>query len=99
MPETRNGPKGTSDLIFFFLAKINPTPIIAPKEKAKNKATKMAGNPRNNPIKKASLTSPKPIALPLEIKKISKKKAEAEIADKNGLIKVLKSKFQNPNSK
>ena len=49
----------------------------APIKKAKNKATKIFGQPRIRPIKKANLTSPTPIHLPRETKIIKRKNAPA----------------------
>jgi hypothetical protein len=84
VPTTRNGPKGTSDFKVFLPDTINPNPIIAPIKKEKNRAIKILGKPRNKPIKKANLTSPKPSHLPREIKNITKKKADAKTAEKKG---------------
>lgn len=81
VPETKKGPKGTSDFKVFLPEIINPTPMIAPIKKAKNKATRMFGNPKNKPIKIASLTSPKPIARPREIRNIARKNKAAPTAD------------------
>ena len=81
VPITKNGPKGTSLCIFFLPAKISPTPIIAPIKKAKNKATKIFGQPKNKPIKNASLMSPIPIQRPRDIKTIAKKKLAAAKAE------------------
>lgn len=77
VPVTKKGPKGTSDFIVFFFKIINPIPIIAPKRKAENKATKILGNPSKSPIKKANFISPTPIHLPREIRTIKKKKSPA----------------------
>lgn len=96
MPKTKNGPKGISDFHPFFPKNINPTPIIAPTEKERNKATKILGQPKNKPMKKASLTSPKPIHFSLEIKTSAKKNAEAPMAEKRGLTSCLKSVIRNP---
>lgn len=74
---TRNGPKGTSDFKVFFLEIIKITETKAPTKKAKNKATKISGQPRTSPIKTANLTSPIPIHLPLEISIIVRKNAPA----------------------
>ena len=100
MPVIKNGPKGISDLRVFLPENISPNPIIAPRKKAKNRATRILGNPKISPIKKASFISPIPIHFPRETKTISKKKTEAKIADKREFIKVFKiqipkSKFQN----
>ncbi len=81
VPVTRKGPKGTSLFKPFFFVKISPTPIIAPIKKAKNKATKIFGQPRNKPIKKANLMSPMPIHLPRETKTIARKKPAAKTAE------------------
>src|SRR3989344_8360333 len=81
VPATKNGPKGTSDLKDFLWAKTSPTPIVAPEKKAKNKATKIFGQPRINPIRKASLISPAPIHLPRDASTIRRKNPEAPIAD------------------
>ena len=77
MPVIKNGPKGISDLRVFLPENINPSPIIAPRKKAKNRATRILGNPKIRPIKKASLMSPMPIHFPREIKTINKKNAAA----------------------
>ena len=66
-------------------------PTKAPIKKAKNKATRILGQPTTRPIKKASLMSPIPIQRPLETKTISKKKAADRKADKKYPIKRLKS--------
>ena len=81
VPATKNGPKGTSDFKVFLPKNISPMPIIAPLIKAKNKAAKILGQPSTNPIKKASLISPMPIHLPLEIKTMKRKNAAAPKAD------------------
>jgi len=77
VPVTKNGPKGTSLFRVFLPDIINPIPIIAPIEKAKNRANKIFGKPRNKPIKKANFTSPRPSHLPWEIKTIAKKNPAA----------------------
>lgn len=77
VPTTKNGPKGTLLFKLFLPAKINPIPIIAPIENAKNKATKTLGKFRKRPIKKVNLTSPKPNHLPRERRKIKRKKMAA----------------------
>ena len=77
VPVTKKGPKGTSDFKVFLPEIISPNPIIAPIKKAKNKATKMFGQPRINPIRKASFISPTPIHLPLDIRTIKRKNAAA----------------------
>lgn len=77
VPATKNGPNGTSLFKVFFPVKINPIPIIAPIKKAKNKAAKIFGKPKINPIKKANFISPTPIQRPREIKTIIRKKAAA----------------------
>lgn len=69
----RKGPNGISLLKLLSLKIINTTPIIAPKKKAKNKATDMFGQPKNKPIKKDSFTSPNPIQRPLDTRKIKRK--------------------------
>jgi len=61
VPETKNGAKGIWDFIVFRLKKIKIKPTIAPLKKAKNKETKIFGQPKINPIKIESLKSPKPI--------------------------------------
>ena len=81
VPVIKKGPKGTSDFKVFLPDNINPIPIIAPRKKAKNKPTKILGNPKINPIKKASFMSPPPIHLPLEINTIKKKKIAAPLAE------------------
>jgi len=77
VPVTKKGPKGTSDFKVRFPEIISPKPIIAPIEKAKNKATKMFGQLKNNPINAANFTSPRPIHFPWEIKTIARKKVAA----------------------
>ena len=77
VPVTKNGPKGTSDFKFFFFAKINPIPIIAPIKNAKKSETKILGKPRKRPIKTANFTSPKHSHLPLETRKIIRKNNDA----------------------
>lgn len=81
VPVAKKGPNGTSDLSVFLAAIINPTPIIAPMKKAKNKATKIFGQPKINPIKKASFISPTPIHLPRDTNTTVKKKAAAPNAE------------------
>ena len=73
VPDTKNGPKGISEEKDFFLFNIKKTPTIDPKRKAKNKATKTLGQPKNKPIKKANFTSPTPIHFPLETNAINRK--------------------------
>ena len=77
VPVIKNGPKGISDFKDFLFKIINPIPIIAPKRKAENKANKILGNPRKNPIKKANFISPIPIQLPRETKTITRKNSAA----------------------
>jgi len=84
VPATKKGPKGTSDFKFFFLKDIKANPTRAPLRKAKNKATKMLGQPKRSPIKKTSFTSPIPIHLPFDKSTTAKKKAEAKKDDKTG---------------
>jgi len=79
VPITKNGPKGTSDFKVFLPATISPIPIIAPIKKARNRATKIFGQPKNKPIKKASLKSPRPIHFPREKIIIAKKKTDGKI--------------------
>ena len=86
VPVTKNGPNGTSDFNFFLREIINATPIIAPIKKAENKATKILGQPRKRPIKKATLISPIPIHLPLDHKTIARKNPAAPAADRKLLI-------------
>ena len=86
VPITKKGPKGTSLFKVFFLAIIKPIPITAPKKKAKNKAGIILGKPSKKPIKKPNLTSPKPIHLPREIRKMIKKKPAAPKAAPNNPI-------------
>ena len=64
VPKIKNGPKGTSDFIFFFFKMINSIPIKAPKKKDIKRDGKIRGHPRNNPKRNTSFTSPKPIAFP-----------------------------------
>ena len=80
---TKKGAKGTSDLSVFFFKIIKAVPITAPIKKARNKAIKIWGHPKNNPIKKANLMSPTPIQLPRETSTKKKKKAEGIIAAKS----------------
>lgn len=81
VPVTKNGPKGTSEDNFFLPATISPVPIMAPMKKAENKATKISGQPKNKPIKKASFISPTPIHLPRETKTIARKNKAAPKAE------------------
>ena len=90
VPVTKNGPKGISDFKVFLPKAIRINPTIAPIEKAKNKATKMLGYPKTNPIRKANFMSPTPIHLPREIRIKNRKKAEAKIAERKGLINIRK---------
>lgn len=78
----KKGPNGIWDLSPFLPNRIKHTPIIAPEKKDNNKAIKMPGQPRINPIKKANLTSPNPIHLPLEINIKLRKKTAGIKADK-----------------
>lgn len=88
-PAIRKGPKGTSLLIVFFFIAIKASPMTAPDQKAKNIATIILGQPKNNPIKRASFTSPKPSQAPFEIKNIIRKNkiapmpAKIELKEKN----------------
>lgn len=86
VPTTKNGPKGTSDFKVLFLEIINPVPIIAPVRKAKNRATKMLGQPRKSPIKKANFISPIPMPFPRDAKTMTRKKLAAKIALKKLII-------------
>ena len=86
VPVTKNGAKGISDLRVFLPRAIRINPTAAPIKKAKNKATKMSGKPRNKPIKKANFISPTPIHLPREIRTIVRKKVAAPKADRKLLI-------------
>ena len=79
VPDTRNGPKGTSDFKVFLPAIINPAPIIAPIKKAENRATTISGHPSNKPINIANLKSPSPIQWPLEITIIAKRNKAGKI--------------------
>ncbi len=88
VPETKNGPKGIWDFIVFRFKKINIKPTIAPLKKAKNKATKIFGQPKKRPIKIESLKSPQPIQVSFEIKMIARKNREG---------KIPMTKFQIPN--
>src|SRR3989344_1368419 len=87
VPVIKNGPKGISDFRPFFFAAINPMPIIAPREKAENKAKRMFGQLKINPINIASLKSPIPIQRPPENK---------IIANKTNAGKILSHKFDQP---
>ena len=78
----RNGPKGTALLSFFFFRTIKVRPTIAPTRNEKNIDTRTLGKPIKSPIKRPSLTSPKPIHFPLEIRNIAKKKAETPKPEK-----------------
>ncbi len=51
VPIIKNGPKGTSDFIFFFLKAISNTPIKAPKKKEIKRPGIINGQPKNNPNK------------------------------------------------
>ena len=77
----KKGPKGICDLRPFLPKITKNKPMIAPLRKAKNKAKRTFGQPRIKPIRKANLTSPKPIHLPLEIRTSDKKKPAARRAD------------------
>ena len=77
VPPAKNGPKGISDFRVFFFKIIKIMETKAPIRKAKNKATKILGQPRIKPINKANFMSPTPIHLPLETKTIARKKAPA----------------------
>ncbi len=80
VPVTKKGPKGISLFKPFLPNKINPIPIIAPIKKAENKAAKIFGKPIKIPMKKTNFTSPNPIHLPLEIRKIKRKNRKAPSA-------------------
>ena len=80
VPITKKGAKGTSVFKFFPFKAINPTPIIAPIKKDKNRASNILGKPTSKPKKKANFTSPKPSHLPLERRKMAKKKMVAPTA-------------------
>ncbi len=68
----------------------------APVKKATYNAPKTAGKPRNKPIKKANLTSPNPIPLPLVIKNRVRKNRKEPIADNVKFrIKNLESRIKN----
>lgn len=81
----KNGPKGISDFKVFFFKTIKIMETKAPIKKAKNKATKILGQPRINPINKANFMSPTPIHLPLETKTMARKKAPAARADRKAV--------------
>ena len=100
VPVTKNGPKGTSDFKVFLPEIISPTPIIAPKKKAENKATRILGKPKIKPIKMANLKSPRPIQRPLESKIIAKKKNAGKIPNPKSQIlnKSQLPKFQISNN-
>lgn len=99
VPIAKKGAKGTSDFKVFFFKIIKKIPVKAPKKNEKNKPAKIFGQLKKRPKKKASLTSPKPIHLPLEIKKIKRKKEAASTAAKRAEIKTWKSKLLLKNSK
>ena len=84
----KKGPKGICDFNPFLPKIIKIIPIIAPKAKDKNKAIKILGQPRTKPIKKANLTSPKPIQFPLEMRTKAKKNDDATIALKIENLKI-----------
>ncbi|MDO8743194.1 MAG: hypothetical protein Q7J30_01370 [Candidatus Azambacteria bacterium] len=65
-PIIKNGPKAT--WLFKVLRRdhISIIPKTAPITKAIVKAASASHGPKNNPIKSASLASPKPMAFPLE---------------------------------
>lgn len=90
VPATKNGPKGTSDLSFFFLAAINPMPTADPMKKDRKRAAAMPGKPKIRPIKKANFISPSPIHFPREIRTIAAKKAAAPRA-----LKIEELKIEN----
>lgn len=75
--KTKKGPKEIESFIFFFLHKISMKESNAPVKNAMYRAKTIFGKPRNKPIRKTSFTSPKPIPLPLVIKKINRKKTNA----------------------
>ena len=101
VPATKKGPKGISLFKPFLPNKINPIPIIAPIKKAKNKAAKIFGNPIKIPMKKTNFTSPNPIHLPLEIRKIKRKNKEATSAAYKAfkMLHLLNIKFRIPDIK
>ena len=80
VPVTKKGPKGNWLFNFFFPANISPIPTRAPNKKAKNKETNILGKPKNRPMRKPSLASPKPIHLPRDINQIRKKNPPAPTA-------------------
>ena len=90
LPVTKKGPKGISSLNFLLPKITNIIPIVAPIKKEKNKAIKVAEPCKKVPIRKAILTSPKPIQRPLETVTIKRKKALAKIAENNEFSKRLK---------
>src|SRR3989344_5532215 len=77
VPAIKKGPNGTSDFIPFFLKRISAIPATAPAKNAANNATAIFGQPKNKPIHKASFTSPKPMARPLDKAKMAKKNKAA----------------------
>ncbi len=70
---------------------------MAPNKKPRNKPIIIYGQPRIKPIKKANLTSPKPIAIPLEKNQIKKKNKEAPIAERK--YKTTSLKYISPAKK
>ncbi len=73
---------------------------MAPIKKAKNKATKIFGQPRTRPMKTANLTSPVPIHLPRETKNIKRKNTPAITTARIGVhISYLVSRIKIPNTK
>ena len=86
--------KGAKGIWLFILAldrAIRNSPTIAPNQKEKKKSVIEEAIPKINPIPRASFTSPKPIALPLEKYQIRKKgNAKSGPAIKAGKNKKLK---------
>ena len=77
VPMIKKGAKGISLFNPFFWNIIEMIPTTAPVANAKNNQAKILGNPKINPNKIASFTSPNPIQRPPDTKKIAKKNPEA----------------------
>ncbi len=80
------GANGTCDFRLARDSAIKKSPKIAPIQKESKNVAKDALSPTTNPIPRASLTSPKPIAEPLEKSHIKKNgDAKTGPATKNGI--------------
>jgi len=70
-PRDRNGPKGTSSFLFFFLRMINTIPTIEPKSEPKNIVSKTFSHPRKEPTIAISFISPPPMPSRLNIARLN----------------------------